>query len=80
MPVVADQQLDTRGWRCPLPLLRTKEIIKGMIAGQILEIISDDPASTLDFKAFTAQTGHVLLAINEDIDQYHFFIQRVKTL
>ena len=35
---MADQTLDAKGLNCPLPILKTKKMLKGMSSGQILEV------------------------------------------
>ena len=50
------------GLRCPMPILRTKKALAQMSAGQILKVITTDPAAVDDLAVFTKQTGHRLLA------------------
>ena len=56
-----DQELDTRGLNCPLPILKAKKALTGMQSGQLLKVISTDQGSLRDFAAFTKQTGNELL-------------------
>ena len=58
----ADQELDTSGLSCPLPLLKTRKSLAAMQPGQVLRIIATDPGSTDDIKAFADHAGHVLLS------------------
>ena len=37
---MADQELDTRGLNCPLPILRAKKTLNGMSSGQTLHIVA----------------------------------------
>ena len=53
---------DLSGLRCPMPILRTKKALAQMSAGQILKVITTDPAAVDDLAVFTQQTGHRLLA------------------
>ena len=53
---------DLHGLRCPMPILRTKKALAQMSAGQILKVITTDPAAVDDLAVFTQQTGHRLLA------------------
>ena len=73
---MADQTLDAKGLNCPLPILKAKKALKGMEAGQVLEILSTDPGSIADFAAFCNQTGHELLSSNTAGDIYTFEIKR----
>ena len=56
-----DQELDTRGLTCPLPILKAKKALTGMQSGQLLKVISTDQGSLRDFAAFAKQTGNELL-------------------
>ncbi len=56
-----DQELDTRGLNCPLPILKDKKALTGMQSGQLLKVISTDQGSLRDFAAFAKQTGNELL-------------------
>ena len=56
-----DQELDTRGLNCPVPILKAKKALTGMQSGQLLKVISTDQGSLRDFAAFAKQTGNELL-------------------
>jgi tRNA 2-thiouridine synthesizing protein A len=57
----ADKEIDTRGLNCPLPILKAKKALSEMTSGEVLKVISTDPGSVRDFKAFARQTGNELL-------------------
>jgi len=56
-----DQELDTRGLHCPLPILKAKRALASMNSGQTLRVISTDAGSPRDFQAFAKQTGNELM-------------------
>jgi TusA-related sulfurtransferase len=56
-----DIELDTRGLNCPLPILKAKKALSGMLSGQTLRVVATDAGSVRDFQAFAKQTGHELL-------------------
>lgn len=58
---VADLAIDTSGLTCPLPILRAKKALAGLVSGQVLKVVSTDRNAVADFQAFCRQTGHVLL-------------------
>ena len=60
--MVIAQRLDLRGLRCPLPVLKARKAIKSLNDGDIIEIIADDAATTLDFPHFCETSGHQLLS------------------
>jgi tRNA 2-thiouridine synthesizing protein A len=78
MPLVADTKLDCVGLFCPMPILKTREAMKHLTSGQILEMTSDDPASEADMKSWTARTGHELLEIEKNGTVFRFFVRKTR--
>ena len=68
--------LDTKGMNCPLPILKAKKAIKGLEAGETLEVLSTDPGSVKDFEAFCRSTGNELLESNEEGGVYTYMIKK----
>ena len=56
-----DQELDTRGLNCPLPILKAKKALTAMQSGQSLRVVATDAGSLRDFTAFAKQTGNELV-------------------
>ena len=56
--VAPDRRLDCVGLFCPMPILKTREALKPMASGEVLEMLSDDPASEADMKSWSSRTGH----------------------
>ena len=61
-----DGILDVKGLTCPMPLLKTKKTLKGMNAGQVLEVLGTDPGSKNDIPEFCRKGGNELLAMADD--------------
>jgi TusA-related sulfurtransferase len=57
-----DQELDTRGLNCPLPILKAKKALTSMQSGELLRVTSTDAGSMRDFAAFAKQTGNELVS------------------
>jgi tRNA 2-thiouridine synthesizing protein A len=72
--VTADQVLDALGLRCPLPVLKARKALSALSAGQLLEVLTDDPAAPEDFAALCQMTGHRLIAHNQDGGGHRFLI------
>ncbi|GHA07148.1 hypothetical protein GCM10008090_16140 [Arenicella chitinivorans] len=53
--------LDTRGTRCPIPLLRAKQALKTMQPGELLEVLSTDPSAKGDFDAMLRHLPHEMV-------------------
>ncbi|MBB6578508.1 TusA-related sulfurtransferase [Comamonas odontotermitis] len=56
-----DQEVDTRGLNCPLPILKAKKALAAMQSGQLLKVVATDTGSIRDFQAFAKQTGNELI-------------------
>jgi tRNA 2-thiouridine synthesizing protein A len=76
-PVSVERRLDCLGLFCPIPIVKTREAIGQMQAGQILEMLSDDPASEADMKSWTRRTGNELLEVSKNGIVYRFLIKKV---
>jgi tRNA 2-thiouridine synthesizing protein A len=71
-----DQELDTRGLNCPLPLLRATKALNDLTEGQILRVVATDSGAVQDFKAFSKQTGNELLECREVNGEFIFLIKK----
>lgn len=71
-----DQELDTSGLTCPMPILKAKKALAGMASGQVLKVITTDPGALRDFQAFAQQTGHALLSQQQEGAQAVHFLRR----
>jgi tRNA 2-thiouridine synthesizing protein A len=72
----ADREVDARGLNCPLPILRTKKALSEMQSGQVIRVLSTDPASVRDFQAFSHQTGNELIGHGEQDGAFWFLMRR----
>jgi tRNA 2-thiouridine synthesizing protein A len=68
--------LDARGLRCPMPLLKLKQSLKGMAGGEEIMVETTDPGSVRDFQAFLRQAGHGLLELQEQEAGFMFRIRK----
>jgi tRNA 2-thiouridine synthesizing protein A len=70
------QELDARGLKCPLPILKAKKALADMTSGQVLRVVATDPGAVRDFQAFARQTGNTLLEHTAVDKDFIFFMQR----
>ncbi len=70
--------LDCVGLFCPMPILKTREAIQGMTVGELLEMLSDDPASEADMKSWSARTGHELVDIDKHGAVFRFLVRKTR--
>lgn len=73
---MADQELDTRGLNCPLPILKVKKALNAMRSGQTLHVVATDPGAVKDFEAFAEQTGNSLLESSAASGEFRFLIKK----
>ncbi len=57
-----DNSLDARGLLCPLPVLKAAKRLRAMAPGEILVVLTDDPAALVDVPHYCRESGHALLA------------------
>jgi tRNA 2-thiouridine synthesizing protein A len=74
--VRADRTLDVRGQYCPAPVLRARDEIDKLESGQVLKLISDDPAAKEDITRWAKRTDHELLSLTADGRDITFLIRR----
>jgi tRNA 2-thiouridine synthesizing protein A len=53
-----DVELDCRGMRCPLPIIRLANNIDDIAVGQSLAVVAEDPAARADVPAWCRMRGH----------------------
>lgn len=69
--------VDASGLNCPLPLLKAKQGLKHLSAGQCLKVIATDPGSVRDFQVFAELSGNKLLLSSQEGDVYYYVLQKV---
>lgn len=74
--IKADRELDCRGMKCPLPVLRTKKAMEDLKNGQILKMTATDKGSKPDMQAFSERTGHSLLAAEEQDGLFIYYVRK----
>lgn len=57
---VSEIALDLLGLRCPLPALKTRKALKGLLPGTVLVVTANDPLAGLDIPNLIRETGDQL--------------------
>ncbi|OZG72116.1 response regulator SirA [Hahella sp. CCB-MM4] len=70
----AEDVLDLRGLRCPMPLLKTKQRLNQLELGACLHVIATDPGSVRDFGSYLELSQHQLREQREEGGEFHFWI------
>lgn len=72
-----DRQLDIRGKMCPYTLLDTRDALKELSAGEVLEVIVDfEPAAMLTIPNFCAKKGYPFQTIADGESLWRLRIER----
>ena len=73
---MTETTINLRGLKCPLPALRTKKVLKGMAAGDVIVVECNDPLAAIDIPNLINQTGDVLEATERAEDVITFRIRK----
>jgi tRNA 2-thiouridine synthesizing protein A len=73
-----DRQIDCTGLFCPMPIVKTREAIAQMVTGEVLEMLSDDPASDPDMRSWARNTGHELIEVTRTGPVYRFLVRKTR--
>ena len=69
-------QLDARGLKCPMPIVKTAQAIKTITPGELLEVLATDPGAVADFAAWSRSTGNELVENSIQDGVYRFVLRR----
>jgi tRNA 2-thiouridine synthesizing protein A len=68
--------LDTKGMKCPLPVLKARKALKDVAPGGILRVLATDPGAVKDFEHFCKTTGCRLIEWSESEGVLSFTIAK----
>ena len=69
--------VDSRGQKCPMPVLMAAKTAKTLNAGDLMLIEATDRGAKSDIPAWAHQTGNELVESSEDGDVLRFIIRKV---
>ncbi|WP_119462468.1 sulfurtransferase TusA family protein [Rhodospirillaceae bacterium SYSU D60014] len=68
--------LNTKGLKCPLPVLRARKAMKEVPPGGLLQVLATDPGAVKDFAHFCEAAGHELRESTEADGVFTFLIKK----
>ena len=74
--IQTDNVLDAKGLACPMPIVKTRKIMKGMEGGQVLEVQSTDSGTTADLQAWAESVGHQYVGNVKETDMWRHFLRK----
>ena len=72
----ADDDLDARGLLCPLPVLKARKRLMALDKGQVLRLLTDDPAAIVDVPHFCAEQGFSCNQVDDLPSGFVFMIRK----
>lgn len=69
-------ELDLKGLKCPLPVLKTRKALARLPAGTRVRIEATDPMSVIDIPHFCSEAGHRLVSREQNGDTHVFVLER----
>lgn len=67
-----------KGLKCPLPVLRTRKILRDLAIGTEIRVLATDPASTIDMPHFCNTSGNDLVSAERDGDTFIYTIRKIR--
>lgn len=73
---VKPHTLDTRGYRCPVPVIRLEALLRQLADGAQITVFTDDPVAAIDIPYFCQQGGHKAELIEKTTQGCVFLVTR----
>ncbi len=64
-PATADKELDVKGAKCPMPIVKARQELAKLQVGQVLKVLATDPGSVNDFKGWAKTARNIELVGQE---------------
>ena len=72
------QEIDLRGFRCPIPVLKISKLIKGVNKNQILKVKVDDPKAENDIEELAKNINIKIIKKKKCRGEKPFFLFSLK--
>lgn len=76
MDVRVDRELDAKGLKCPMPVMKLRSAVNEMEDGQVIRVETTDRGSVPDFSAWAKKTGNTILRQDEGDGKFVFLIRK----
>ena len=79
--ISASIQLNTRGLRCPEPVMMLHQAIRKSKSGDVVEVFATDNSTSWDIPKFCMHLGHELVLQEEVLDadgnkEFHYLVKK----
>jgi len=69
-------ELDLSGLKCPLPVLRTRKVLRTLQRGDLLRVVCTDPLAGIDVPNLIRETGDILEDQQQENATISFLIRK----
>ena len=69
-------ELDARGLKCPLPVLKARRALQGVAPGGLLRVLATDPGAVKDFAHFCETTGCEMVESGKEGEVLRFLLRK----
>jgi len=66
---MSHHKLDARRMLCPMPVIKTQNMVKNLAVGDILDVVCTDPGALSDIPAWARINGHEIVSSHENDDE-----------
>jgi TusA-related sulfurtransferase len=78
-----DQELDVKGLKCPMPLVKSRKAVNTLAVGGVLKVIATDRGSIADFQGWAKTAKNMELLDQQTIQNngqplYVHYLRRTK--
>jgi tRNA 2-thiouridine synthesizing protein A len=76
MDEIAQDEIDLRGLKCPLPALIARRALRAAAPGAVIAIVTDDPMAPIDVPHMCRQEGYEFIGVTRDGDVARMRLKR----
>ena len=69
-------QLDLRGLKCPLPVLKIRKAMRKLASRTVVTVETTDPLAAIDIPHFCKEDGHTLVTQERTAAGHRFVIRK----
>ncbi|HEY2033468.1 MAG TPA: sulfurtransferase TusA family protein [Rhizomicrobium sp.] len=73
---MAQEEIDLRGLKCPLPALMARRRLRAAAAGTEIRVVTDDPMAPIDVPHMCRQEGYDVVDVTRDGDVARMVLKR----
>lgn len=76
MSVTIAMSLNLKGLSSPLPIVKTAKAMKDLEPGEVVEVLTTEPSSVADFKAWAQASGNRLIDFDQHGGVYRLILKK----